>query len=44
MTITVRRPTFDLADLPRTWPCLYGGAKGAALLAEDLKRIAPEAE
>lgn len=34
----------DLADLPRTWPCLYGGAKGAALLAEDLKRIAPEAE
>lgn len=30
----------DVADLPRMWPCLYGGARGAELLASDLKRIA----
>lgn len=30
----------ERADLPRTWPCLYGGSKGAARLAEDLAKLA----
>lgn len=30
----------DVADLPRTWPCLYGGPAGAARLAADLATLA----
>lgn len=32
--------TEERAELPRTWPCLYGGVKGARRLAEDLAKLA----
>ena len=30
----------ERAELPRTWPCLYGGERGARRLAEDLTKLA----